>query len=777
MPRRLSRARPGLLAPPACVFLSSFFLLLVPMPGALSLGLYSPDDPLVLLSADTLERSVLNSSSAWVVEFYASWCGHCIQFSPTWKALANDIKDWRPAVMLGVVDCAEMTSQKICSEFGITGYPTLKFYKAFSKKPEDGIRLYHHGDDIRSLRESIITSVERHEGVWPPACPPLQPISAAELHGFFHTKNVTYLALIFEKDDSFLGREVTLDMLQYENIAVRRVIKSNEELVKSFNVTTFPSGFLLVKNGSCSSIPVHVDSRPLYTDFLKRLPGVFKGDSFKPTVPPSVGPLTTPVPWRVADRKKLYMADVESAVLYTLRMEAARFLSLDKERLSALKQYVAVLVKYFPGRLMVMNYLRNVDSWLRPKTNVSQSEWKEALRNKNELPNAWLPENPTWVGCQGSKPRFRGYPCGLWTLFHLLTVQEALRSPRYASPSEVLPTMRGYIQYFFGCRECADHFEGMAAESMNKVRNKDGAVLWLWSRHNRVNARLAGTASDDPKFPKIQWPPQDLCWSCQITINGRRMWDERAILMFFKRHFSRGNIYLDFLKPERGHLVRQGRDVEERGYEAEGKLEEWGGGQQNGRGGEEEEFEEDKNRTEKPESGRTEKKKSGLERSGSPEVHKPSIVKMSTKTKELEENIVDLDNFSEHHYKSKALKTASEASSRHRRSKRDAGLVLMEDESDQSLNYDAVWGRLRQKGIGAQQLIGAMEEEEEVDKEGRITLRRSQWLHILGAGFSRLDVSLCIVLYFLSSMCLLGMYTFFRMRMRYRKGRLGFPSA
>ncbi|KAJ6657385.1 hypothetical protein lerEdw1_002552 [Lerista edwardsae] len=164
--------------------------------------------------------------------------------------------DWRPALMLGVVDCADMANQKVCSDFGITGYPTLKFFRAFSKKPDDGIRLYHHGDDIRSLRESIITSLERHEVAWPPACPPLEPISAAELYGYFQTNNVTYLALIFEKEDSFLGREVAMDMLQFENVAVRRVLKSNAELVKSFNITSFPSGFLLTSNGSCHLIPV-----------------------------------------------------------------------------------------------------------------------------------------------------------------------------------------------------------------------------------------------------------------------------------------------------------------------------------------------------------------------------------------------------------------------------------------------------------------------------------------------------------------------------------------
>ncbi|XP_053102896.1 sulfhydryl oxidase 1 [Hemicordylus capensis] len=767
MPRRLSRARPGLPLTPACILLAPV-LLLLPLPGARSLGLYSPKDPLVLLRADTLERSIFNSSSAWVVEFYASWCGHCIHFAPTWIALASDIKDWRPAVMLGVIDCADMSNQKICSDFGITGYPTLKFFKAFSKKPEDGIRLYHHGDDIRNLRESIIATLERHETVWPPACPPLEPISAAELHGFFQANNVTYLGLIFEKEDSFLGREVTLDMLQFENIAVRRVLQSNVELVKRFNVTTFPSGFLLLNTGSYSPIPVHNDSRYLYTDYLRRLSGVFRGGAFKPTVVPDVYPTTTPAPWRVADRKKLYMADVESAVVYSLRMEAARFLHLDEERLALLKQYVTVLVKYFPGRPKVMNYLRNLDSWLRPKMNVSQSEWEEALRNKKELPSARLPETPTWVGCQGSKPQYRGYPCSLWTLFHLLTVQEALRSPVSASPSEVLPTMRGYVRYFFGCRECADHFEAMVAESMNKVRDKDGAILWLWSRHNRVNLRLADSSSTDPRFPKIQWPPQDLCLRCQMTVNGKRMWNREAVLKFFKFHFSRANIYLDFLD----RLVRNVRNVAERDYETEGKLE-GGGGGENVREAEEE-FEKDKQRTEKQEDARVEK--SGLDRSGSPELHRPSIIKMNTKTKELEEDIVDLDTFSEQHYRSKALKAAAEANVRPRRSKRDTGLVLMEDEGLQSFDYDAFWDHRRHKGIGAQQLIGAVEEEGS-EKEYRLTLRKSQWFRILGVGFSRLDVSLCIALYFLSSLCLLGMYTFFRMRLRYRKGRPGYPLA
>nr|XP_013798700.1 PREDICTED: sulfhydryl oxidase 1 [Apteryx mantelli mantelli] len=229
--------------------------------------------------------------------------------------------------------------------------------------------------------------------------------SAEEVRGFFRRNNVKYLALIFEKSNSFVGREVTLDMLQYENIAVRRVLSSEEELVKKFGVTTFPSGYLLLSNGSFSRLP------------------------------------------------------------------------------------------YFPGRPFVQTYLQSLDGWLRNWTEpeLPRNTWKEAVKNKGDASHpAMLPTNVTWVGCQGSEPHFRGYPCSLWTLFHLLTAQALQGGPDKELPLEVLSAMRCYVKNFFGCQECAQHFEAMAAESMDKVQGREQAVLWLWSHHNEVNARLAG---------------------------------------------------------------------------------------------------------------------------------------------------------------------------------------------------------------------------------------------------------------------------------------------
>lgn len=71
-----------------------FFGLCLAFPPAAEAGLYTASDQIVLLSEQNVGSVLINSSAAMVVEFYASWCGHCIAFSPTYKKLAGDIKGW-----------------------------------------------------------------------------------------------------------------------------------------------------------------------------------------------------------------------------------------------------------------------------------------------------------------------------------------------------------------------------------------------------------------------------------------------------------------------------------------------------------------------------------------------------------------------------------------------------------------------------------------------------------------------------------------------------------
>uniref|UniRef100_A0ABI8ANU6 Sulfhydryl oxidase n=2 Tax=Felis catus TaxID=9685 RepID=A0ABI8ANU6_FELCA len=172
-----------------------------------------------------------------------------------------------------------------------------------------------------------------------------------------------------------------------------------------------------------------------------------------------------------------------------------------------------------------------------------------------------------WVGCQGSRPEFRGYTCALWKLFHTLTVQagahpEALDGTGFeGDPQAVLQSIRRYVRTFFGCKECAEHFEELAKESMDSVRSADQAILWLWKKHNLVNNRLAGHLSEDPKFPKVPWPSPDLCPACHEEVKGLHSWNEGQVLLFLKQHYGSGNL-VDTYAEEQGDASDRGGERE-----------------------------------------------------------------------------------------------------------------------------------------------------------------------------------------------------------------------
>lgn len=142
----------------------------------------------------------------------------------------------------------------------------------------------------------------------------------------------------------------------------------------------------------------------------------------------------------------------------------------------------------------------------------------------------------------------------MWELFHYLTVS-ATNSEKSHEPQEVLRAIHGYVKNFFGCSECSDHFQQMAERNgIWKVTTKDEAVLWLWSAHNEVNRRLAGDDTEDPMFPKIQYPSQYTCSQCLQEVvppqsvtplgnsNNTPHWDTGEVLYYLRRVYSLINL-------------------------------------------------------------------------------------------------------------------------------------------------------------------------------------------------------------------------------------------
>ncbi|KAE8582348.1 hypothetical protein XENTR_v10020090 [Xenopus tropicalis] len=521
-------------------------------------ALYGPADPLSILNKESVTRAVFNSSSAWLLEFYSSWCGHCINYAPTWRALARDVSDWDPAIKIGVLDCAEEDNYGTCKDFGVTLYPTFRFFKAFTTEFTQGEN-YKAGNDreIQTVRQVIIDFLQTSPAQSKPqACPTLEPISSSEISSLLTQKQSHYTAIIFESEESYVGREVMLDLIRYSNMVVRRALPSDKAILEKLGIGSVPSCYLIQPNGSHGLIKEVKCLRAQLSSHLKALPNVRKrlpSDTAHSGL--NKDAQQGDVAMKEFDRSKLYMADLESGLHYVLRAELANHRTLEGEKLKTFKDFVTILYKLFPGRPHVMKLLETLQEWLvsMPLDKIPYDAILDLVNNRMRISGIFLTNHTQWVGCRGSKSHLRGYPCSLWKLFHSLTVQASVKPDALANtalgadPQAVLQTMRSYIREFFGCRECAKHFEAMAKETMDSVRTPDQAVLWLWRKHNAVNNRLSGAPSEDPKFPKVQWPTSDLCSACHgQTGGGTQSWNENEVLSFLKRYYGKQEISLEF---------------------------------------------------------------------------------------------------------------------------------------------------------------------------------------------------------------------------------------
>ncbi|XP_028628772.1 sulfhydryl oxidase 2 [Grammomys surdaster] len=531
------------------------------------------EDVVWLLDSGSVRSATGNSSAAWLVQFHSSWCGHCIGYAPTWRALAADVRDWAAAIRVAALDCAEEKNQDVCRTYDIHFYPTFRYFKAFTKEFTTGENFKGPDRELRTVRQTMIDFLQNHtEDTRPPACPPLDPIQSSDILSLMNSHSGQYHAVVFESNGSYVGREVILDLIPYDNIMVSRALDTDRTFLGTLGISSVPSCYLIYPNGSHGVVNVAKPLRSFFSSYLKSLPDVRKKSLALPEKP-NKEEKSEVVVWKEFDRARLYTADLESGLHYLLRVELAAHRSLAGAQLQTFRDFMTVVAKLFPGRPPVKKLLETLQEWLAnlPLDKIPYNAILDLVNNKMQISGIFLTSHIKWVGCQGSRLELRGYPCSLWKLFHTLTVQasthpEALVGTAFeGDPQAVLQTMRRYIRTFFGCKECGEHFEEMAKESMDSVKTPDQAVLWLWRKHNMVNSRLAGHLSEDPKFPKVPWPTPDLCPACHEEIKGLDSWNEGQVLVFLKQHYSRNNLVDTYSvdQDSPGERKAQGREQED----------------------------------------------------------------------------------------------------------------------------------------------------------------------------------------------------------------------
>nr|XP_039264343.1 protein disulfide-isomerase TMX3-like [Styela clava] len=114
----------------------------------------------VVLELDDRFREA-KKQGEWLVMFYAPWCGHCKHLEPTWMEVGEAMKNTMP-VHVARLDCTKYSS--LSSDFGVRGFPTIKFISGDNEYEYRGARtksdiiaftLKARGPKLTSLTNSL----------------------------------------------------------------------------------------------------------------------------------------------------------------------------------------------------------------------------------------------------------------------------------------------------------------------------------------------------------------------------------------------------------------------------------------------------------------------------------------------------------------------------------------------------------------------------------------------------------------------------------------------
>lgn len=121
--------------------------------GGTNVKMASVPSSVVVLNSDNFDEIVLDETKDVLVEFYAPWCGHCKSLAPTYEKVAAAFKN-EEGVVIANLDADN--HKDLAEKYGVSGYPTLKFFPKNNKAGED----YDGGRDL----DEFVTFINEKSG-------------------------------------------------------------------------------------------------------------------------------------------------------------------------------------------------------------------------------------------------------------------------------------------------------------------------------------------------------------------------------------------------------------------------------------------------------------------------------------------------------------------------------------------------------------------------------------------------------------------------------------
>lgn len=547
-----------------------------------SAGLYNNSDNVITYSYNNFADHVYEKPYATLVEFYNSFCGYCRNFVPVYRDLATDVLRWHRILKIAAVDCSAEENLYFCGEYAVKIYPTMRYFTAdhkfYNGTLEERMEHFSLGynmtkSTVEVLRTNLVHNLTSEVNV-PSDWPKLLPLELTDRTGLFDnlSEQVSYIFLLYGPETTNLtGNLIQLDLNGVPNIVVRHV--ETAEIAKALGLiqTADEEYAVAYVTRDLNLVPIHNLTS-------------YDRDEVRQIIINELMDLDVNVPdWVVynnvtdilkthmesnlddKDRQKLlgylhrhpnqiYVSDIEASLRFALFNEIPRNGEIAGERLDALRQFVRVLRTYVNLDDRITDFLGSLHEYVEAVNGSVGGFYYSKFVRQAEMTNGTIFPRRKLLGCVGSTSAVRGYTCGLWQLFHHLTVEASLKRAN-TDGGEVVKAIHGYVLSFFGCTDCVEHFHNMTIDyNLMAVNDYDEAVLWLWRAHNFVNQRLSGEVTDDPQFPKVQYPSMSNCGTCQQqSSDGNTVFDENEVKQFLKETY-RGD-RLNAITPDELEIV------------------------------------------------------------------------------------------------------------------------------------------------------------------------------------------------------------------------------
>eukprot|EP00533_Pseudo-nitzschia_delicatissima_P013544 CAMPEP_0197268146 /NCGR_PEP_ID=MMETSP1432-20130617/4001_1 /TAXON_ID=44447 /ORGANISM="Pseudo-nitzschia delicatissima, Strain UNC1205" /LENGTH=585 /DNA_ID=CAMNT_0042733169 /DNA_START=215 /DNA_END=1972 /DNA_ORIENTATION=+ len=481
-----------------------------------------------------------------VVEFYSPMCPFCVSFSPHYMKLAQNTKKIYPEILFYGVSCDKY--EKVCDEYGIEGYPTLRFFKADDGPTTKGIEKEFEVEDAydESTPAKIASLVYVTD--------PLQnyksdyPGTTTEQHNQLKTV----------MEQHYQIRKGIKYRFNQKNIEQGTSVVTYDDWTKGMKQNTPGTPEFLDRQKAFQKRVQMIKSKNIKRDATQ---GQQTGE--KKMLPYSKD-ARQPKWYHKLNPEEELILDTTLSLVVSFETGLSMGIT-DVTSKSAMKKWLHLLSLSLPPEWNVhklISELKAIDY-----DTVTRESFREIVGRYPIARKGWSPS------CKNQALGSAGFTCGFWKLLHVITLgvaeqrggQNLIDSGDLSSkamvfsPSLAAETIRNYIDKFFTCKPCREHFLETFDECENNRRCKrltrdettenpsdwKELAIYFWEFHNDVSVRLVGERIRNTFYKGVRNAPtaKDEVAALFPAINNCRVcyvegeWNKAEVFGFLERTY------------------------------------------------------------------------------------------------------------------------------------------------------------------------------------------------------------------------------------------------